>query len=265
MSGARIVSLVPSITELLFDLGLGESVVGRTGFCVHPRAALRDVPKVGGTKDVDVERVRSLAPTHVIANVDENLKATVERIAEFVPRVIVTHPLAVDDNFDLYRTLGDEFGAARRATLLGDRLGAEIERTRAQAYAARRVLYLIWRGPWMTVSPQTYIASALAAVGLRAVQPAGASRYPVVDDAFLRDARFDAVLLSSEPFRFTAAHASEMRADSRLAGRAVLPIDGEMASWYGSRAIPALRYLREFRQAFDAACASVAAAATASR
>ncbi|UCE32855.1 MAG: cobalamin-binding protein, partial [Burkholderiales bacterium] len=90
---ARIVSLVPSITELLCDLGLADRLVGRTGFCIHPRERLRDVPKVGGTKDVRIERVRALAPTHLIVNIDENDKAIVDEIAAFVPHVLVTHPL----------------------------------------------------------------------------------------------------------------------------------------------------------------------------
>ena len=90
---ARIVSLVPSVTELLCDLGLASQLVGRTGFCIHPREIVRGIPKVGGTKDVAVERIRELAPTHVVVNIDENRKETVEELAEFVSSVVVTHPL----------------------------------------------------------------------------------------------------------------------------------------------------------------------------
>ncbi|MBS1216709.1 MAG: periplasmic binding protein, partial [Proteobacteria bacterium] len=86
----RIVSLVPSITELVVDLGLGRELVGRTGFCVHPRDAVRRIPKVGGTKDVDLDKLRALAPTHVVVNVDENRKETADALREFVPHVIVT-------------------------------------------------------------------------------------------------------------------------------------------------------------------------------
>src|SRR5437879_4223749 len=99
----RIVSLVPSLTELLFALEMGDHVVGRTGFCVHPKPAIKRVPKVGGTKDVDIERVRALAPTHLIVNIDENRKETVDTLRHSVPQVIVTHPLAPDDNLGLYR------------------------------------------------------------------------------------------------------------------------------------------------------------------
>src|SRR5512146_2198765 len=109
-SDARIVCLVPSVTELLFELGAGDRLVGRTGFCVHPKDRIRTIPKVGGTKSVDIEAVRALAPTHVVVNVDENEKPTVDRLAAFVPNVIVTHPLGPLDNLPLYRLLGAIFG-----------------------------------------------------------------------------------------------------------------------------------------------------------
>lgn len=245
----RIVSLVPSLTELLFDLGLGERVVGRTGFCVHPRERVRDVPKVGGTKDVDLDKVRALAPTHVVVNVDENEKAVADALREFVPAVVVTHPLAVEDNLQLYRLLGHVFDRQARAEALAALLRSELEATRREAFAPLRVLYLIWRRPWMTVGPRTYIASMLDSVGLRAVAPSTGERYPRVDlDQFGAD-RFDAVLLSSEPYRFGEAHARELREDARVRPRPVLRVDGEMTSWYGSRAIAGLRYLRDFRRA----------------
>ena len=114
----RIVSLVPSITELVCDLGLAEALVGRTGFCIHPRAAVRRIPKVGGTKDVNLARIRELAPTHVIVNIDENEKPAVDELARFVPHIIVTHPLAPRDNPALYRLLGGIFCRAGRAARL---------------------------------------------------------------------------------------------------------------------------------------------------
>src|SRR5690606_20279262 len=99
--GARIVSLVPSITELLCDLGLGPQLVGRTGFCIHPRDIVEHIPKVGGTKDVNIEKIRKLAPTHLVVNIDENEKPTVEELAQFVPNIVVTHPLVPRDNLAL--------------------------------------------------------------------------------------------------------------------------------------------------------------------
>src|ERR1700744_3729871 len=117
---ARIVCLVPSITELLCDLGLSERPVGRTGFCIHPWETVRTIPKVGGTKDVLMDRVRELKPTHVVVNVDENLKEDAEALAEFVPHVVVTHPQEPRDNLALYRQMGREFDCEAAAGEVGE-------------------------------------------------------------------------------------------------------------------------------------------------
>ena len=114
----RIVCLVPSITELLFDLGLGDSLVGRTAFCVRPASRVRLVRTVGGTKDVDMERIRELRPTHVLVNVDENPKWVADALAEFVPHVIVTHPRDPEGNIGLYRLLGGIFGRQEQCDIL---------------------------------------------------------------------------------------------------------------------------------------------------
>ena len=118
----RIACLVPSLTELVFALGCGSHVVARTGFCIHPREA-RLVAKIGGTKDPDLAALRSLAPTHVIVNVDENRREDVDAIREFVPHVIVTHPLAPSDNPRLFSLFGAIFGRVARA----DELTAEFD------------------------------------------------------------------------------------------------------------------------------------------
>ncbi|MCC7411915.1 MAG: ABC transporter substrate-binding protein [Gammaproteobacteria bacterium] len=254
---ARIVSLVPSLTELIFDLGLADQLVGRTRFCIHPRAGVADIARVGGTKDVRMDRLRALAPTHVIVNVDENTRAAAEEIARCVPNVIVTHPLGPRDNPPLYRLLGGIFGreaaAERLCTAFEHALDAL--RERAAALPAQRVLYLIWRDPWMTVGRDTYIARMLELVGWHTVGDVAGQRYPrvVPGRALLHET--DLVLFSSEPFCFADAHLEELRC---LAG-SDLPrfarVDGEMISWYGSRAIRALDYLGELA-ARTLACAA---------
>lgn len=243
-SAPRIVSLVPSITELLCDLGLAGALVGRTGFCIHPAEVVRHIPKIGGTKDVNIDKIRKLAPTHLIVNIDENEKPVVDALAAFIPHVIVTHPLAPRDNLALYCLLGAIFrveGAAQR-------LCEAFEREYA-ALAARpkrspqTMLYCIWKDPWMTVSPDTYIARMMAEIGWRCreVHPMDA-RYPQFEwsDELVRSV--DGVLLSSEPYRFTDGHAAAL--EQRI-GKPVRLVDGEMMSWYGSRAIAGLRYLRQ--------------------
>ncbi len=240
----RIVCLVPSITELICSLGLAEQLVGRTGFCIHPWETVRTVPKVGGTKDVKLDRVRELAPTHVVVNVEENRREDAEALAELA-EVVVTHPQGPRDNLALYRQLGETFGREQEA----ERLCEEFERAYARVAAAERpprdVLYLIWRDPWMTVAPDTYIAQTLALFNWRTLPAADShrERYPEVDLAdFAGDV--DRVLLSSEPFHFKSDHVEEVAA--AVPGAEVSLIDGEMTSWYGPRAIAGLDYLAEY-------------------
>src|ERR1700744_4079305 len=163
-AGARIVSLVPSLTETLFALGLERQIVGRTGFCVHPRDKVRTVPKVGGTKAVKLDAIRALRPTHLIVNIDENERDTVEQLRAFVPHIVVTHPRTPRDNLELYALLGAIFGREREARRLSDALEARLREAAASSFIAQNVLYLIWREPWMTVARDTYIAAMLRLV-----------------------------------------------------------------------------------------------------
>jgi hypothetical protein len=198
-----------------------------------------------------MDRVRELAPTHVVVNVDENLKEDAEALAEFVPNVVVTHPQEPRDNLALYRQMGETFGREEEA----ERLCAEFERAYESATAgvgeSRDVLYLIWRDPWMTVSRDTYIAQTLTTFNWRQpsslCRPEGDKgkrvRYPEVE---LTDyaGKVERVLLSSEPFHFKEQHVAEVGA--LVPGAEVSLIDGEMTSWYGSRAIAGLDYLAEY-------------------
>ena len=238
----RIVCLVPSITELLFELGLGDEVVGRTGFCIHPWDEVRKVPKVGGTKDIKLEKIRALEPTHVVVNVDENRREDAEALAEFVPQIVVTHPCAPRDNLDLYRQMGSVFGRTDEAEALCARFEAAWSRAVGGDRPRQDVLYLIWREPWMSVAPDTYIGQTLAAFNWHTVPREPESRYPEIDLADF--AGVDRVLLSSEPYHFKDEHLAEVRA--AVPGAQVALVDGEMTSWYGSRAIAGLDYLAEF-------------------
>lgn len=243
----RIVSLVPSLTELLCALGLAEHLVGRTGFCIHPRDSLRRIPKIGGTKDVKLDAVRALAPTHLIADIDENRREQVETMMGFVPHVVVVHPRRVDDNLDLYALLGGIFRRPASADFLRQSfVAARAELDAAVAQRPREaVLYPIWREPWMTVSRDTYIASMLAAAGWDTLPAGSPARFPVFEWNAPWLADVARVLLPSEPYAFGARDAAEV---ARLTGKPVQRIDGEMISWYGSRAIAGLRYLAVLRR-----------------
>lgn len=256
MTTPRIASLVPSVSELLAALGLAPLMVARTGFCIHPAEQMASIAKVGGTKDVNLARLRALAPSHVIVNVDENRLETVQALREFVPRVLVTHPCTPQDNLTLLAQLlqdfGDRPGVAERAGALADELHAELARCAAQTWPARRVLYLVWRDPWMTVARDTYIARMLAQVGWHSWPPVeggpnGAARYPQLrsDESWLGE--IDELLLSSEPYRFGSEHLVEAQALCPQAR--VRLVDGELLSWYGPRAARGLAYLRALAQA----------------
>jgi ABC-type Fe3+-hydroxamate transport system substrate-binding protein len=238
----RIVCLVPSITELLCDLGLAKYLVARTGFCIHPAGMVQAIPKVGGTKDVNVEKIGKLAPTHLIVNIDENERPTVDRLAQFVPHVIVTHPLVPTDNLALFQLLGGIFGVDDTAQRLCADFSAEYALLSAMPQTQKTVLYCIWKDPWMTVSQQTYIAAMLALKGWSHWCSKDAARYPTFGWTPDLLANVDEVLLSSEPYRFTQQHVDEL---AQQLGKPVRLVDGEMLSWYGSRAIQGLRYLRE--------------------
>lgn len=237
---ARIVCLVPSITELICDLGLAHQLVGRTGFCIHPWETVRRIPKVGGTKDVRIDRIRELAPTHAIMNIDENRRETAAQLAEFVPHVVVTHPCSPLDNLQLYRLLGTIFDRGSEAEALCARFEAALEHLRGCERPHNDVLYLIWRDPWMAISPDTYISRMLALVNWVTHPLIADQRYPEIDLSSYAG-QVDRVLLSSEPFHFKAHHLPEVQ---HLMPKArVTLIDGEMTSWYGSRAIQGLTYL----------------------
>ncbi|MEO7854357.1 MAG: helical backbone metal receptor [Rubrivivax sp.] len=245
----RIASLVPSVTELLVAMGLAPWLVARTGFCIHPAELVACIAKVGGTKDVNLVKLRQLAPTHVWVNVDENRLETVEALRTFVPHVLVTHPLAPLDTLALIEQARAAFGhlpdVAQRAAALSSDLLAAWRELRAQPHPPSDVLYLIWREPWMTVARDTYISQLLAAAGWHTLPDvhggaSGAARYPPIqgDEPWLAQVR--QVLLSSEPYRFGAQHFAE--AQALCPNAQVQCVDGELLSWYGARTAAGLRY-----------------------
>ncbi len=260
-SEARIVSLVPSITELLCTLGLAPQLVGRTGFCIHPAEVVAGIAKVGGTKDVNIDKIRKLAPTHLIVNIDENEKPTVDLLAQFIPHIVVTHPSTPRDNLALARLMGAIFNASAAAeawcaqfeqayaalqAAQAARAAARAEAGRtAAAAASRTVLYCIWQDPWMSVGQGTYIANMLAEIGWQLPTFDSQARYPVFTWSDALVAQIDMVLLSSEPYRFTQQHVDALE---KQIGKPVQLVDGEMMSWYGSRAVAGVNYLRELAE-----------------
>ncbi|MCW5900675.1 MAG: ABC transporter substrate-binding protein [Flavobacteriales bacterium] len=227
----RIISLVPSQTELLHDLGLGDRVVGITRFCVHPEEWFRSKPRVGGTKQVDLQRVRALRPDLIIGNKEENSREDIEALVREFP-VWMSDVRDLDGALDMVRHAGALTGTAEQGNVIADRI--------VEAFAAlqpwpvrRSVAYLIWRRPWMAAGRDTFIHHMLERIGLDNVFADRPERYPELTPAQLAAADPDVVLLSSEPYPFKEKHIAEL--NMLLPGCPVRLVDGEAFSWYGSR------------------------------
>lgn len=252
----RILSLVPSITELLFDLGLSDQLVGRTQFCIHPVDQIERVPSVGGTKKINMAKVKMAAPTHAILNIDENPKSMADDLRALGVTVIVTHPMRPQDNIDLYKLIGGIFDRPDQAQKLVDSFNAELGQLKqSEKSTHKQVLYLIWKDPWMAVSADTYVANTLQLVnwhiatpGMLDGQTGDAARYPKIDMTKDGLGDVDLVLFSSEPYSFDQTHINEFQTAFPDHAHKAHIIDGEMTSWYGSRAIIGLSYLRAFSE-----------------
>jgi ABC-type Fe3+-hydroxamate transport system substrate-binding protein len=246
----RILCLVPSITELLFDLDLDDYIVGRTAFCIHPKDRVKKAKSIGGTKQVNMDKVKALGATHLIVNIDENPKELVEELSEFIPHIIVTHPNKPSDNINLFSLLGGIFNAKGHAARLMSELQASIAHAQmaTQSIDAKKVLYFIWKDPWMSISPETYISHSLSLVGLKTLPESNDVRYPEItlSGDLLNSA--DAILFSSEPFLFKEEHLDHFAKEHNVSRDKLHIIDGEMTSWYGSRAIAGMRYLADFAE-----------------
>jgi ABC-type Fe3+-hydroxamate transport system substrate-binding protein len=268
----RIVSLVPSLTEALFALGLGPRVVGVTDWCVHPAAEVAALPKVGGTKNPSIARVLELRPDLVIANREENRERDVERLRAAGIPVWVTYPRTVAAGVAVVRELAALGAPPERAQPLLAALDAAFARARSAAPARRtRVFCAIWKQPWMAVGADTYADDLLALCGgfnvfgasfaqrtrvsrsepkaskdqrggQRGPKAGRARRYPIVSEAEIAAARPEVIVLPDEPYAFGARDVAELAAlatPASAAGR-IHSIDGTLISWYGPRIARAL-------------------------
>jgi ABC-type Fe3+-hydroxamate transport system substrate-binding protein len=242
----RIVSLVPSLTEALFALGLGSRVVGVTEWCVHPAAAVAQLPKLGGTKTPDLAAIRTLRPQLVIANQEENRRRDVERLEAAGIPVWVTYPRTVTDAVALLRELAELGGAAEGLARVVEPIEASVARAAAERPArATPVFCPIWKDPWMAVGRDTYAHDLLTLCGgANVFADRGERRYPIVREAEITAAAPEVVLLPDEPYAFGPREAAELaRLLPAAAGRVHL-IDGTLVSWYGPRIGRAIETLR---------------------
>jgi ABC-type Fe3+-hydroxamate transport system substrate-binding protein len=243
----RIVSLIPSTTELLCTLGLADALVGVTVYCVEPREVVRGKTRVGGEKDPNLATIRALAPDLVVANIEENRREDIEALrADGIP-VWVTYPRTVAEGLAMIRDLGEVTATRERAQALLDTLQPLYERVRARAAARRalRVFYPIWRQPWMTIGADTYVHDLLATCGAANVF-GDRTRYPTVTLEEVAARAPEVILLPDEPFRFRRAHLADFDAYPAVPAvraRRIHLVDGKPFSWHGPRLAEALTKL----------------------
>ncbi|MBZ0273006.1 helical backbone metal receptor [bacterium] len=259
----RIVSLVPSLTDALFMLGAGDALVGRTEFCVRPEKALA-VPAFGGTKNCRVDEILALSPDVVLANKEENVRRRVEEIAERAP-VLLTDPGAPHDAPALWEELGYITGrrdAARELAGEVTRLCGEMHAA-AQTGPRPRVVYLVWKDPWMVAGHDTYISRLLAAAGIENALPGEYERFPQIEPGALLSIDADAMLYSTEPYAFELPRdllEGPRDAIARGGGRFDIPdrpsaflVDAVPLSWYPSQTAKGLAAAARLRDAIIAA------------
>jgi ABC-type Fe3+-hydroxamate transport system substrate-binding protein len=240
----RIISLVPSQTELLHYLGLETETVGITKFCIHPAAWFHNKTRVGGTKAVNIKLVQQLKPDVIIANKEENVKEQVEELAKD-HAVLVTDVNNLEDALKMIRDIAELTGKTKKAFLLADEIITRFNHLGSQPPTTNpkpQTAYLIWRDPYMTVGGDTFINDMLLKCGLDNVF-ANRVRYPEISVSELRTANCKLILLSSEPYPFKEKHIDEL--SKQLPGCKIILADGEMFSWYGSRLLLAPEYFIE--------------------
>ncbi len=240
----RIISLVPSQTELLADLQLEKEVVGITKFCIHPDAWFRNKTRVGGTKQLHLETIQALRPDLIIANKEENERGQIEVLAAQFP-VWLSDVNTLPDALEMIRRVGLLCGRADEAERIFRDVAAGFGTLAALHPRRRRVAYAIWRNPWMWVGTENFIHDVMKHCGLENVM-AGRPRYPELSLEGLRTLQPELVILSSEPYPFAEKHLPEVRA--ALPESTVMLADGEMFSWYGSRLLQAPEYLTRLLQ-----------------
>jgi ABC-type Fe3+-hydroxamate transport system substrate-binding protein len=233
----RILSLCPSLTELVFDLGLGDDLVGITRYCVHPAERVGAIEKVGGTKDPDVARIVELAPDIVLLNEEENREEDGAALARAGIRCHVSFPRDLPETSAMVRSIAKALARPAEGERIAREIERRVERVRAAAagQAPVRWAYLIWRKPWMSVNRETFAHAMLELPGGVNVFAERVDRYPAFEVAELGALRPDVVFLGTEPYPFQARHAAELAALTGLDPARFRIADGEFLSWHGSR------------------------------
>lgn len=237
----RIISIVPSQTELLFELGLSGEIIGITKFCVHPQAQFKAKTKIGGTKKLNLDLIRSLKPDLIIGNKEENTQQEIEILSKEFP-VWMIDIYNLEDAMETITEIAALVDRQPEAAYLNHLINAgftDLQTLALQLGIDKKVAYLIWKGPYMAAGQNTFINDILCKIGLTNVVKE--SRYPETDLERLADLKPELIFLSSEPYPFREKHIEEIKA--AIPGAKVMLVDGEIFSWYGSRLVKAVQYL----------------------
>ncbi|WP_029295267.1 ABC transporter substrate-binding protein [Chryseobacterium hispalense] len=234
----KVVSLVPSITEALFDLGLTENeVIGRTKFCIHPSEKVKNVSIIGGTKNINIEKIKALRPDLILANKEENVKEQVEALMNDC-KVSVTNVETIEDNYYLLKTLGRLFNKEEKAQCFNLKIYDVLNEAKVNSRV--NVAYLIWKNPYMTIGSDTFIHKILGEIGFDNIFN-DRKRYPEITVEDLANAEI--IMLSSEPFPFKEKHIEELKAF--YPDKKIMIVDGEAFSWYGTHIAKCGNYFKE--------------------
>ena len=242
----RIVCLVPSITELLYTLQLQHYVVGITKFCVHPSHWLKAITIIGGTKNVQIDIVKALKPTLIIANKEENELPQIEALKSFCT-VYTSNVYNLQTAYTMIEQLGLLTNTSSIASNLVQSIQSQFDNIKINT--TKKVLYLIWQNPFITIGGDTFISYLLQQVGLYNVYSLQL-RYPTITISDIKNIEFEYLLLSTEPYPFKQKHVAELQ--HILPHKNIHIINGEMCSWYGSRLLLAAEYLQAFKKNLNA-------------
>jgi ABC-type Fe3+-hydroxamate transport system substrate-binding protein len=228
----RIVSLVPSLTELFVSLGLEDKIVGITKFCIHPNHLIKTKRIIGGTKNINVQAIKELAPTLVIANKEENIKEQVQQLLEASIPVLLTEITDINSALQAILNIGEVTGTAEKAIQFAANISMDFDKLQTRNKPNVTCAYLIWQRPYMVASAGTFIHAMLEIAGFKNVF-ANTERYPEVTLAQIEAKKPQVIFLSSEPYPFKEKHLHFFKEEIPFANCVLA--DGEMFSWYGSR------------------------------
>ncbi len=238
----RIISLVPSQSEFLWDLGLHKKLVGITKFCIHPNEMFKSIERVGGTKKVNIDKIRALKPDLIIGNKEENERSDIELLQkEF--SVWMSDIYDFEDAFKMMLSIGKIVGKEKEAEKISEKIRNLLPKVK-NIFKGQSTAYFIWYKPYMVIAKNTFIDHTLNYIGLKNAFK-NAERYPEISDEQLITASPEFCFLSSEPFPFKEKHLKELR--DKLPNSKIVIVDGEIFSWYGSRLLHFANYVEQLR------------------